>query len=79
MSTRLPRLLDADFNEKQRLHPTALSLSLQLRDTSYAQMTLADMGGNANGEGAEFGDSVSIAPGDFAKWSEGHAFMQAAH
>lgn len=75
MSTRLPRLLGADFEEKRRLHPTALSLSLQLRDTSYAQMTLADMGGNATGEGAEFGDSVSIAPEDFAKWSEGHAFM----
>lgn len=75
MSTRLPRLLGADFNEKRRLHPTALSLSLQLRDTSYAQMTLADMGEDATGEGAEFGDSVSIAPGDFAKWSEGHAFM----
>lgn len=75
MSTRLPRLLDADFNEKRRLHPTALSLSLQLRDTSYAQMTLADMGEDATGEGAAFGDSVSIAPGDFAKWSEGHAFM----
>ena len=75
MSTRLPRLLGADFEEKRRLHPTALSLSLQLRDTSYAQMTLADMGEDATGEGASFGDSVSIAPGDFAKWSEGHAFM----
>lgn len=75
MSTRLPRLLDADFGEKRRLHPTALSLSLQLRDTSYAQMTLADMGEDATGEGTEFGDSVSIAPGDFSKWSEGHAFM----
>lgn len=75
MSTRLPRLLGADFEEKRRLHPTALSLSLQLRDTSYAQMTLADMGEGTTGEGAEFGDSVSIAPEDFAKWSEGHAFM----
>lgn len=75
MSTRLPRLLGADFEEKRRLHPTALSLSMQLRDTSYAQMTLADMGEDATGEGAAFGDSVSIAPGDFAKWSEGHAFM----
>lgn len=37
---RLPRLLDANFNEVGRAQPTALQISLQLRDASTAQMTV---------------------------------------
>lgn len=36
---RLPRMLNADFSERERLHPTACSLTMLLREASYAQMT----------------------------------------
>lgn len=40
VNTRLPRLLDANRQERARLRPTASSLQLQLNATSTAQMTL---------------------------------------
>lgn len=40
MAVRLPRLLNADFSEKTRLHPVAMSLSMKLRETSTAEITL---------------------------------------
>ena len=40
MSTRLPRLLNANLSEKCRLHPAAMSVLLQLMGVSSAQMSL---------------------------------------
>ena len=40
--TRLPRLLTAQFSERERLRPTALSYQLRLNAISSAAMTLAE-------------------------------------
>ena len=40
MSVRLPRLLNANWSEKARLHPAALPITMQTFGVSTAQMTL---------------------------------------
>ena len=41
-SVKMPRLLNADWSEKARLHPAALPLTVQTFGVSTAQMTLSE-------------------------------------